>query len=67
MFVMMADFDLLAGAEEGFLQGFAESNEALAGSAGLVSRRLTWAPPGGHRRVVAQHTPPAKLTRCATI
>ncbi|MDA7941482.1 MAG: antibiotic biosynthesis monooxygenase [Nitrosopumilus sp.] len=56
MFVMMADFELLDGAEEGFLQWFAESNEALAGAEGLVSRRLMRSPAGGFRVVVEHKT-----------
>lgn len=52
MFVMMADIRLKEGAEADFARWFSESNKALAGCEGFVSRRLLKGNDGGYRIMV---------------
>ena len=62
MFVMMADIQLKEGADDDFRQWFAESNKALSGFPGFVSRRLMSRADGGKGvggagayRIVVEH------------
>lgn len=52
MFVMMADVQLKEGAEEGFKEWFSESNKALSGFPGFISRRFLKSSDGSYRIIV---------------
>ena len=52
MFVMMADIQLKEGAEEGFKDWFSESNKALSGFPGFISRRFLKSNDGSYRIIV---------------
>ena len=52
MFVMIADVQLKDGAEDGFKSWFSESNKALSGFPGFVSRKFLKSTDGSYRIVV---------------
>ena len=52
MFVMMADVQLKEGAEDDFKSWFSESNKALSGFPGFVSRRFLKSSDGSYRIIV---------------
>ena len=52
MFVMMADIQLKEGAEDDFKSWFLESNKALSGFPGFISRRFLKSTDGSCRIIV---------------